>query len=250
MSLSFLLLLLVPVAAVFYVMWDYKRKTAQRDVVSAERLSELLGVAKQAKEGDSTVAAVVAPLSAAPAASSTAPAAAVVAASPPAAAAPAAAPRPAPTPSPPVDEVPAAGLYARRERMLNPPQTLLYHLLKVGLPDHLVFARVTLASLLEAGPGLSGVTRDEQTRRLGTLTVDFALADRNMRPVAVVELAVADASSVAQTDRSTARTRLAAAGVRYVELDAKALPRKEGIRAAVLGDAPSAKAPAGAAGVR
>ena len=70
-----------------------------------------------------------------------------------------------------------------------------------------------------------------------------------MRPLAVVELAAPDQGSVAQTDRASARTRLTAAGVRYVELDARALPRKDGIRAAVLGDAQAAGGPATPAGV-
>jgi hypothetical protein len=163
-------------------------------------------------------------------------------------AAPAARIEPVATLTPRTETVPdAASLYARRERVLNPAQTLVYLLLRTGLPDHVVFARVALASILEAGPGLSGFARDEQARRLAALTVDFVVADRNMRPLAVVELAADDQGSVAQTDRASARTRLAAAGVRYVELDTRALPRKDGIRVAVLGDAPADVASATAA---
>lgn len=222
MTFGFILLVLIPIAAIAYIVWDYRRKMAQRAAVSAGRLTELMGAVKEVQ------------LSAA------APA--------PAAEKPAVAPVPPPPPPATRPEAEAAksegALYAARERVLSPPQTLLYYLLRTGLPEHVVLARVSLAAVLEAGPGLSGFARDEQTRRLAALTVDFVVADRNMRPVAVVEIAAADQGSVAETDRESARTRLAAAGVRYLELDAKKLPRKEAIRAVVLGDAQAAATPA------
>ena len=221
MTFGFILLILLPIAAIAYVVWDYRRKTAARAAVSAERLSELIGVAAQVQpqsglqgQGQSHSPSQPQPQPATPIE------------------------RAAQTAKPADPAQPAAepALYIRRERVLTPPQTLLYLLLKTGLPDHAVFARATLASILDAGPGLSGIARDEQVRRLAALTVDFVVADRNMQPVAVVELAAADQGNVAETDRAATRTRLAAAGVRYVELDARTLPRKEGIRAVVLGD--------------
>lgn len=208
MVFGYLLLILIPIAAIAYVVWDYKRKTAARMAASSSRLNELLGTAVQPQYRESSrVEPIVTP-------------------SPPSLAH-------APAPA----AAPAAPLYALRERVLNPQQTLLYYLLKTGLPDHVVLARVTLASILEAGPGLSGVARDEQTRRLAALTVDFVIADKSMRPVAVVELASSAQESAALADRSSARTRLAAAGVRYLELDASTLPRKDAMRSLVLDDA-------------
>ena len=217
MTLGFIFLVLIPIAAIAYIVWDYRRKTAQRAAVSAGRLTELIGAAQEVQ----------------------------LSASPPSAAEEAAVAPVAPTPSPAIPSEtettkPEAPLYKARERVLSPAQTLLYYLLRTGLPEHVVLARVSLAAVLEAGPGLAGFARDEQTRRLAGLTVDFVVADRNMRPVAVVEIAAAGQDSVAQTDRESARTRLAAAGVRHVELDARKLPRKEGIREAVLGDAQAA----------
>ena len=222
MTLGFILLVLIPIAAIAYIVWDYRRKMAQRAAVSAGRLTELMGAVKEVQ------------LSAA----APTPAAEKAAVAP-------VAPMPPPATRPEAEAAkPEAPLYAARERVLTPPQTLLYYLLRTGLPEHIVLARVSLAAVLEAGPGLSGFARDEQTRRLAALTVDFVVADRNMRPVAVVEIAAPGQDSVAQTDRESARTRLAAAGVRYVELDARKLPRKEGIREAVLGDAQAAAMPA------
>lgn len=202
MILGYLLLLLVPVAAISYIVWDHKRKMAERDAVSANRLHEMFGKVGQAQP---------APQGAPPAVKTAAPAT----------------PLPA-TPAP-------APLYASRDRVLTPPQTLLYYLLRTGLPDHVVFARVTLASVLDAGPGLSGFAREEQLRRLAGHTVDFAVSDKNMKPLAVVQLASRDEGSAAQADRESARSRVAAAGVRYLELDPTRLPRRDAIRELVLG---------------
>lgn len=211
MAFSYLLLILLPIVVVAYVVWDYRRKTAARMAASSGRLNELLGVVAQTQQRVLTpVEAVLTPS--------------------------------LPTPRP--EAPPAAPLYASRERVLNPQHTLLYYLLKTGLPDHVVFARVTLASILEAGPGLSGVARDEQTRRLAAITVDFVVADKGMRPVAVVELASNEQGSAALADRASARTRLAAAGVRYVELDARTLPRKDAMRSLVLNEAGASAAAA------
>lgn len=221
MTFGFILLVLIPIAAIAYIVWDYRRKMAQRAAVSAGRLTELMGVVKEVQLSAS-----------APPPAAEKPTALPVAATPP----PVTRAEPEPT-------KPEPALYVVRERVLSPPQTLLYYLLRTGLPEHIVLARVSLAAVLEAGPGFAGFARDEQTRRLASLTIDFVVADRNMRPVAVVEIAAAGEGSVAETDRESARTRLAAAGVRYVELDARKLPRKEGIRAVVLGAAQAAAAP-------
>jgi hypothetical protein len=212
MILGYLLLILVPVAAIAYIVWDHKRKIAERDAASAGKLQEILGTVAQQQRGPG--APVVSPAAGAPLA-------------------------------PP----PAAPLYASRERVLTPPQTLLYYLLKTGLPDHVVFARVPLACVVEAGAGLSPLAREGEMRRLATLIVDFIVADRNMKPVAVIEIALPDQGSAAQADRDSARSRLAAAGVRYLEFDAAQLPRNDAIRTLIVGDSPSAdSARAAAAG--
>ena len=215
---GYLMLILLPAGFIAYILWDHKRKMAEREAASAGRLQELMGIATltQARPAGTTESA-------------TQRAGAVTSTPLPAAV-------PAPAARPHEDDAPAAPLYAMRERILNPPQTLLYYLLKTGLPDHVIFPRVTLGSILETGPGLSGIARDEQIRRLAALTVEFVVADKTMRPLAVVELSAPEQPGAAQADRAAARTRLEAAGLRYVELDAKALPRKDAIRGLVLED--------------
>jgi hypothetical protein len=194
----YLLLILVPLAVIAYVVWDHKRKAAARDAVSAQRLQQILGtVERTGTEPDRGVAV-----------------------SEPTATAGEATLRPT--------------VYARRTRVLDPSHTLVYYLLRTTLPDYVVFAQIPLSSVIEPSPTLTVHARDECVRRLATLTIDFLVSDRNMQPIAVVQL-VAAARASAATNGLPERW-LGAAGVRCVELDAAALPAKDAIRGVVLGD--------------
>ena len=123
--------------------------------------------------------------------------------------------------------------YARRARLLTPPQTLLYYLLRTGLPEHVVFAQVPLAAVLEPDALLTGFARDQHARDLAEYTVDFVIADKSLRPLSAVVLCDAAARSAGAQNTQPAAW-LKAAGMRYVEIDAAALPRKEAIRELVL----------------
>jgi len=220
--LGYLLLILLPVGAIAYIIWDHKRKVAQRVIAAAGRMHELLSIAAHipsepaAEQMHDTHAATPAPH----------PQAAV----------------PLQRTPPALHEEIAPPLYAVRERVLSAPQTLLYYLLRTGLPEHVILARVSLAAILEAGPGLTGFSREEQVRRLAAISVDFLVSDTRMQPLAVIELETPDAGSAAQADRESARERLAAAGVRYLAIDPRAMPRKEALRDLVL-DASTEVAP-------
>lgn len=143
----------------------------------------------------------------------------------------AAAPRPAETGS---ETPPALAAYARRDRVLDPSRTLLYYLLRTALPDYVIFAQVPLASVVEPSSRLSTQERDECAKRLAALTLDFLVSDRSMQPIAVIQLLPATLATAALLDSS-----LEAAGVRYITLDAAALPRKDAMRGVVLGEAPA-----------
>jgi hypothetical protein len=210
--LGYLLLVLVPVCAIAYIIWEHRRKTAVRDAAAEGRLQELLAVARPPPGARSPEATRVTNPQPESGAASSALAATTVLAAPPSA------------------------LYTPRARVLTPPQTLLYYLLRTGLSEYVVLARVSLASVIEAGPSLTGFAREEQIRRLAALTVDFLVVDKSMRPIAVVELTRANEDGATQADRVAARARVKAAGVRYLELDSDRLPRKDGIRTLVLGD--------------
>ena len=124
--------------------------------------------------------------------------------------------------------------YARRDRVLDPSHTLVYYLLRTALPDYVVFAQVAFASVLEPSPGASRAGAEESLARLTARTVDFLVSDRNMQPIAVVQLVTAAHANAATA--ASPESSLDAAGVRYIELDPAALPRKDAIRAIVLGD--------------
>ena len=193
----YLLLLLIPAVGTGYIVWDYRRKTAVRNAERAHRLQALVGAVRL--EGPTEP----------PERLST--------------------PIPTTTPAAVHPRAP----YARRARLLTPAQTLLYYLLRTGLPEHVVFAQVPLAAVLEPDALLTGLARDQHARDLAEYTVDFVIADKSLRPWSAVVLCDAAARSAGAQNTQPAAW-LKAAGMRYVELDAAALPRKEAIRALVL----------------
>jgi len=124
--------------------------------------------------------------------------------------------------------------FARRERLLDPAQTVLYYLLKNGLPDHEVMAQVRLASVLDLQAEIPASEREQRLRSLGQHTVDFVVCNKALQPVAVIDLPLQEAS--AQTPAQDFKTRsLAGAGIRYLCLSRKALPKRDAVRALVLG---------------
>lgn len=194
MILSFLLLVLLPLAAIAYIVWDHRRKAADREAASSERLQQMLGAVRSEVVADASSESVASETSEAALASSP---------------------------------------YVRRERALDRPQTLLYYLLRTTLPDCVVFAQVPLTLALEPRAGLSTYAREEALRRLAPRTIDFLVCDRSMCPLAVIQLVAAE--NLVMTTTDSLQSLLAAVGVRYIELDATALPRKDAMREIVLG---------------
>jgi hypothetical protein len=207
LAVLYFFLLLLPIAAVVYIVWDHRRKRAERDAVAAGRMQELLGAAAHAP----------------PPAETTQPEVAV---------------------TPAVEKPPEpVAAYSLRERLLSPPQTLLYFLLKTTLPDHLVFAQTTVGSVLEAGPGLAAYAREEQARTFSRHIVDFVVTDRGTHPLCAVKLTgAADPQPAAL---ASMRAWFANAGIRFLEIDSAALPRRDEVRALVLGDEPRESARTG-----
>jgi hypothetical protein len=123
-----------------------------------------------------------------------------------------------------------------REHLLDPPRGLIYLLLRTGLPDHEIFANLTLADVASVGAQWQGFEREQRARRLQQTRVDFVVCTRRLQPVAVVLLreAVSDAAVVERL-RFTEEC-LTAAGVRHVSFDPAALPRHGELRALVLGE--------------
>ena len=118
-------------------------------------------------------------------------------------------------------------------RLLDVEQTALYHLLKSALPEHAVFARVSLAAFIQPAENLSGFAREVQERRLNDVAVDFLVCDKSLKAVAAVQCGAR--SGKAADTLAFAAACVLSIGVRWVEMAPPALPRADEIRQRVVG---------------
>jgi hypothetical protein len=200
--LAWYLFLLAVAGGVVFSIWNYRRKAAASKAASEARFEQMFKGRAQipASAQPSSPAAVPASGSADPA---KAPAA--IAATP-----------PAPT-----------------QRFLGQAESLLYYLLKAGLPGFEVFAGVSLARV--AGATGNGRDREQQARRLSQYQLDFVICDKSMRVVAVVDVESAAGAATAG-DQSFKSDILRQAGIRVVRVNPAAPPRREQIRSLILGE--------------
>ena len=188
-----LFLLVVAVVAIPILIWDFRKKAAAREAASKKRFEEMfLARPAPASPPDMPPAAV-----------------------------------PAPGALPETKATAAAAAPPARERFLDPRKTLLYRLLKVGIPDHEIFANVALASVVDG-------RNEQETRRLAQCRLDFVVCDKGMRVVTAVEYETAGGVQAAGEQRFKADC-LKAAGISMVRINPTALPRREEIRALVCG---------------
>jgi len=202
--LAWYLFLLFAAGGIGFVVWYSRKKFAEREAASKARLERLLRAPAQP----------AAPAELAPTPTAASPSASVA----------------VPTPA----KAPAA--MPARERFLGQAETLLYYLLKTGLPGFEVFAYVSLASVISASG--SGHEREQQLRRLAQYRLDFVVCDKSMRIIAVVELDSAVAAMGAGEQQFKADC-LKRAGIRLVRVNPAALPKRDQIRALVGGQAPA-----------
>ena len=198
-----LLLWLSPVIVIAVIVWKYRRQAAERAAASNERLKAFLGETKAPSTVDAaqamrtSVDGKVPPMPASDA------------------------PRPS-----------SVG-FVLRERVLTPPQTLLYYLLKSGLPDHEVLTQVSITSLIEVPTHVSASERETRQRRLAAAVADFVVCDKSFKAIAIVRCGTRD-GSVAEA-LGFARTCCESASLRWVEIAPDRLPKRETIRPLVLG---------------
>ena len=204
MTFAWLLLALGFVAAIVYVVWDYRRKTAARAAASSERFARIFSPAG--------------PGNAAPGAGSDKAARGI----------PSTLPTPAAAPS-------APGSYTRRTSFLGARHGQLFALLDAGLPQHQIFAHVSLAAVLELTGLPEGREREQRLRGLTQQTLDCVVCSNAFGIVAVVDL----------EDGATAEARfkaecLKAAQVLYLRWNPLELPAAADIAALVAGDGTAA----------
>jgi len=203
--LGWFLFLLAVGGGVVFAIWNFRRKAAAAKAASAARFEQILRERAQ-------IPASPQPKSSAgtPASSASAKAPAAVAGTP-----------------------PAAAPLAATQRFLGQAESLLYHLLKAGLPGFEVFAGVSLARVVGAPGNEKG--REQQVRRLSQYQLDFVVCDKSMRVVAVVDVESAAGAGTAG-DQSVKSDILRQAGIRVVRINPAAPPRRERIQALISGE--------------
>lgn len=111
--------------------------------------------------------------------------------------------------------------------LLMPPRlSVVYGLLKSSLPQHEILAQVSLGAVLEVAPGSSGFEREARETRLAA-RVDFVVCDAGFKVLAVVN---------ASGYKPALRACCEGAGMRWVDVNADALPAQEQLRDWVTGN--------------
>lgn len=193
------LIFLVAVALTAGIYWSFRKKLNRRTAEHARRLEVLLAELKRDSH---------------PAASATAEA------SPEIAAAPAAVPE---------------RTFGKKPRLLPQTGALLYLVFRTGLPDHEIFANLTLADLIEIEPAVRGYEREQKLRRLAQQRVDLVVCTKQLEVVAAVLIDISVSVGAAQTDSGFTESCLQAAGIRLLHVDTAAPPRHQQVRELVYG---------------
>jgi len=192
------LILLATVGIIVFAIWNYRKGTSARKTASAARFEKMFKAEAQLVPGL---------LSPTPSPSDTSATAK---------------PAPAASIAPPVAV----------ERFLGKADSLLYYLLKAGLPDAEIFAGVSLSRVVATGG--EGRDREQQLRRLAQYQLDFVVCDKSMRILAVVELESAVSAGAMGEQRFKSDT-LKQAGIRHVLINPATLPRREQVAALISG---------------
>jgi hypothetical protein len=178
---------LMPLVAGYVIFRIYQKKAAEREAASSKRFDEIFGGA--AKLPSQT-----------PPQSTFSPA-------------------PITANSAPALITPPPSAWVTQEKFLQPRGKLIYYLLKSELPDHEVFAQVSLGAVIAATQPL---------RKPLEGTIDFVVCDKQMKPLAAIGFTgMADVDSIGAS--------ISAAGMRWVQFVPDALPQRGDIRALVLG---------------
>jgi Protein of unknown function (DUF2726) len=128
--------------------------------------------------------------------------------------------------------------FCKKQRLLPQAEALLYYVLRTGLPEHEIFANLTLADLIDIEPAVRGYDREQKARRLAQQRLDFVICTKQLEVVAAVLLdksAVPDAMQAANARFAEACLR--SAGIRLVRINPAAPPRHHQVRGLVYGAA-------------
>ena len=192
-------IVLVWVVLVAGIVWAYNKKQQQRSAERAKQYAALLSELKGNRNP------VTAPAGGAAAAAAVAPA---VTAS-----------------------VPE---FSRKERLLPQAEALLYYVFRTGLPDHEIFAGLTLADVIDAAPALRGHERESKMQQLGQQRLDLVVCTKQLEIIAAVVVDKMPGAALAENVRF-AEERLRGAGIRLVRIDPTAPLRHQQVRELIYG---------------
>lgn len=120
--------------------------------------------------------------------------------------------------------------FRMRDRLLDKAATLALYAIRAAVPDHEVFARVSLAELLDVSESVPGYDRAQRLKKLAPLTVDFAVANKAMQLVAVIDLEDAHATAEQRELQRLKAEYLRGFPVRHLTFSRAQLPRYQAIR--------------------
>jgi hypothetical protein len=126
----------------------------------------------------------------------------------------------------------AVTAFSRKARLLPQRSALLYYVFRTGLPDHEIFASVTLADVVDvANPAAAG-QHQQLLRKLAAQRLDLVVCTKQLEVVAAVLTVNGDAMGEPE---HFATQCLEAAGIRVLRVDPSAPPRHHQVHALVYG---------------
>lgn len=149
--LGYLALILLPVAAVLYVIWAHRKREAQRAAASSKRFAQMFGAVSGTSPATAPSSSSAAP-SAAPAAKATIP------------------------------------LCTRKQSILDVRHLDLYHRLTAALTEFRIFPHMSLAAVVQLPATLPGRDREQRMRVLAQSAIDCVICSEAMEVVAAVDL--------------------------------------------------------------
>lgn len=148
--LGYVLLALLPIAAVAYLVWFYRKKHAERTAASNKRFAEMFGPDTGSRTGVPGAAAAKAATASTPA--------------------------------------PVTALCSPKEKLLAGQHAAVFHALVAALPGHRIFPLISLASVVDLPHAVQGREREQRQRGLAQATLDFLVCDEHTRPIAAIDL--------------------------------------------------------------
>ena len=125
---------------------------------------------------------------------------------------------------------PTTAPFSKKSRLLAPQTTLLYYLLRSGLPDHEIFVDIPFSGLLEAPP--QDYEAAQKMKRLALARADFVVCNKQMEIIAAVLVdggtTAGEAKLIEECLRSTS--------LRAVRIDPAKPPKHSQVRTLVYGE--------------